>query len=89
MGVAMAYSELCRVTKNRQYCINFDKLLQEIMKLQSLSDTGGILYSSEQIESLFTRGEELSSLAWLGYALSEKKNRLNPSLEKYKGWIPW
>jgi phage tail protein X len=89
LGVAMAYYEMCRVTKNLRYCASFDKVVAEILKLQALSDKGGLLYSSERVEGHFTRGEELASLAWLGYALTVKERRLNPTLARYQDWIPW
>jgi hypothetical protein len=89
LGVAMAYSEMCKITRNEEYCLKFKKLTAEMLKLQSLSDKGGIVYSTERVEGHFTRGEELASLAWLGYVLAEKGNRPGPSLGKYMDWIPW
>ena len=66
-----------------------DRLIDNMLELQSLGQTGGLLYSSKRIEGHFTQGEELASLAWLGYVLIIRENAYQQNLAKYVNLIPW
>jgi hypothetical protein len=92
LGVAIAqYQMWCKKSSGMDVknCARFYDLVDQMLELQSLGQTGGLLYTSKRIEGHFTQGEELASLAWLGYALIIKGNEYSPGIEKYKKVIPW
>jgi hypothetical protein len=89
LGVAMAYDAWWKITGEPSAQKRFQDILGEMVRLQSLSDRGGVLYSSKRIEGHFTTGEELASLGWLGYALLAAKGEIPTALEKFKDYIPW
>ncbi len=92
LGVAIAqYQMWCRKPSgmDRENCAKFYDLVDQMVELQSLGQSGGLLYSSKRIEGHFTQGEELASLAWLGSALVIKGREYPPSILKYQKWIPW
>jgi hypothetical protein len=79
----------CKKSSGSARCRKFNDLVGQMVEFQSLNKTGGILYSSKRIQGHFTQGEELASLAWLGYALIIKENLYEPRMAKYQKWIPW
>jgi phage tail protein X len=90
LGVAIANFQMwCKKSSESARCRKFNDLVGQMVEFQSLNKTGGILYSSKRIEGHFTQGEELASLAWLGYALIIKENLYEPRMAKYQKWIPW
>lgn len=92
LGVAIAHYQMwCQKSLgiDLKNCERFYDLLDQMEELQSLGQTGGLLYTSKRIEGHFTQGEELASLAWLGYALIIKGREYTPSILKYQKWIPW
>jgi phage tail protein X len=92
LGVAIAnYQMWCKKPggMDSKRCERFYDSLDQMLELQSLGQTGGLLYTSKRVEGHFTQGEELASLAWLGYALIIKGNDYAPGALKYKNWIPW
>ena len=92
LGVAIAHYQMwCKKASGMdcKNCERFYDILDQMLELQSLGKTGGLLYTSKRIEGHFTQGEELASLAWLGYALIIKGNEFAPGIGPYRKWIPW
>jgi phage tail protein X len=92
LGVAIAnYQMWCQNSagKDGVKCHRFYNLRNQMLDLQSLGQTGGLLYTSKRVEGHFTQGEELASLGWLGYSLVIEGNKYTPAVLKYKNWIPW
>jgi hypothetical protein len=89
LGVAKAWEEYARESGN----INAEKRSKEIyhhMKnLQSLSDQGGLLYSTKQIKGHFTMGEELASISWLAYMALLHGELDWKQYEDILQWTPW
>ena len=90
LGVAKAWEEYEKFAKQSE--TNFysnqklsHKIYKQMEKLQSLSDQGGVLYSTVQIHGHFTMGEELASLSWLGYLTISH----NKSISEYDDLIEW
>ena len=88
LGVAMAWEELARVTNNMEERKYARFLYRQMLKLQSLSNQGGVLYSTEQIKGHFTMGEELASLSWLAYLASLNK-KIDTNKKDTIWWMPW
>ena len=88
LGVAMAWEELAGLTDNIEARKYAQLLYRQMLKLQSLSDQGGVLYSTEQIKGHFTMGEELASLSWLAYVASLNK-KINTNKKDIIWWMPW
>ena len=97
LGVALAQYKLwCKkssgmdvINCGKLFWDTTDRLISSMIDLQSLGQTGGVLYSSKRIEGHFTQGEELAALAWLGYALIIRENAYHQNIIKYVNWIPW
>lgn len=92
LGVAIAnYQMWCQNSTGKDgiKCHRFYNLRNQMLDLQSLGQTGGLLYTSKRVEGHFTQGEELASLAWLGYSLVIEGNKYSPAVLQYKNWIPW
>ncbi len=90
LGVAKAWEELARQTGDPTAQKRMQEIYQEMLSLQSLSDKGGMLYSTKQIKGHFTMGEELASIGWLGYlsALNDFTAPRQQNKEMLK-WIAW
>ncbi len=86
LGVAKAWEELARTTGDPLAKKRMQDIYQEMIKLQGLSDKGGMLYSTKQIKGHFTMGEELASIGWLGYLSAVNDFRQNKEMLK---WIAW
>jgi hypothetical protein len=81
LGVAKAWEEFGRLTGSSK-ALNYSRFLhKQMLKLQSLSDQGGVLYSTEPIKGHFAMHEDLASLSWLAYLASPHT--------KITGWMPW
>ncbi|MBF0344733.1 MAG: hypothetical protein HQL06_10940 [Nitrospirae bacterium] len=89
LGVAVAYYEMQRLLNDKHSYNRFKDIVREMQAVQSLSDIGGVFYSSKTISGHFTRGEELASSGWLTYALLLNDNKVTPRLKQYINWIPW
>lgn len=90
LGVAIAnYQMWCRKTSDDPRCRRFNDIIDQMVSFQSLNKSGGILYTSKRVQGHFTQGEELASLAWLGYALVIKEKLYQPRIASYQKWIPW
>jgi phage tail protein X len=87
LGVAKAWKEFGRLTGSYK-AIKYSRLLHgQMLKLQSLSDQGGLLYTTEPIKGHFAMREDLASLSWLAYFdLPTKKTAKNKEII---GWMPW
>lgn len=67
LGVGMAWEEYARHTGNKRAKNISREIYNNMINLQSLSNKGGMLYSTKQIKGHFTMGEELASLSWMAY----------------------
>jgi hypothetical protein len=88
LGVAKAWEEFAKQTGDRKAQQRFRSIYGQMKKLQSLSDQGGILYSTRQIKGHFTMGEELASLSWLAYLSCLADNTLKKN-DELVNWMPW
>ncbi len=81
LGVAKAWEEFGRLTGSSK-ALNYSRFLhKQMLELQSLSDQGGVLYSTEPIKGHFAMHEDLASLSWLAYLASPHT--------QITGWMPW
>ena len=89
LGVAKAWESYALLLDDKNAKIRSREIYNEMITMQSLSDQGGLLYSSKQIKGHFTVGEELASLGWLGYlTLTHEKGKTN-QFGNLNEWIPW
>jgi len=87
LSVAKAWQEFGRLTGSSKARSYSHWLHRQMLKLQSLSDLGGVLYSTVSIKGHFTMREDLASLSWLAYltAPSSKTSKHKTITE----WMPW
>jgi len=89
LGVAKAWEELARETGDMNAKKRMQEIYKEMLTLQGLTDNGGMLYSTKQIQGYFSMGEELASISWLGYLAvvnDFKQSRQNGELIKWMSW---
>lgn len=89
LGVAKVWEEFARQTDDQNARQRFREIYKQMLKLQALSDKGGVLYSTRQIKGQFTMGEELASLGWLAYLASVSDGVAESNQNDLIRWMPW
>lgn len=89
IGVAMAWEGLFALTGGSEAKNKYMDIYQEMLELQTLSDKGGMLYSTVQIKGHFTMGEELASLGWMGYLTAITEEDIDTNYGELVNWMPW
>lgn len=87
LGVGMAWEEYARLTGDKRAKKLSREIYSQMLKLQELSDKGGMLYSTKQLKGHFTMGEELASLGWMAYM--DTVNTADFQRNPVRDLIPW
>jgi len=87
LGVAKAWEEFGRLTGSSKATKYSRSLHRQMLKLQSLSDQGGVLYSTEPIKGHFAMREDLAALSWLAYLSSPTRKTIKN--REIIQWMPW